>query len=509
MKTKHHGFRPISPILAIAVWITGLSIQARAETMTLEDAIACALRNDPTIQKIHADVLKAEGFTTEVRSERRPQLRASADSGYGYRSRSIDGLGRGGEDLFDRRGALILEQLVWDNGHTRNKWMDAKCREKAAELLSKAQRETTAMGTVDAYLSVLKARKQIELARQNVSSHRRFFKLASDREGGAGSGADVELSSSRLRLAEVHLKERELDLRQAEADFERYLCCKPPSLVFPKVPSISCETAINPTENFHYLATLHQCKAAKLAAEAAAKAHSPRILFRGTGSYGQDVLGIEGEDEEASALMVMEWDLLQGGRRKGIQQQAVGDIAKQVAIVDETKTLLCRDIKARWADYQTLNERIHILEDYSRSLGSTVSLYQEQFELDKRPLLGVLDIENEKLSSQIRLVDERFERAFVAYRLLFFGGKLICSTAGTSHLCDTGCINLDCPEAECVSCEDECQTNQCAKSSFAREIRASVVETADVPKKKNILNLFSKKKKSVTVIQAMPVLAEE
>ena len=467
-------------------------------TMSLNQAIILALEHDPTIRKIYADVMQARGYSTEVRSALRPHVRLESDAGYGYRARSIGGLATGGRDLFDRRAALIIEQLIWDNGFSCYKWKDAKCRRQAAILLDRAQRETTAMGTAEAFLYVLKARKQIHLARRNVSSHSRFYNLARDRANGQGNEADVELARARLKLASALLKERELDLKQAEADFIRYVGQRPPSLCDPRTPVIGGISSVDPTQNYHYQAVLHQCKAAQLASAAIRRSHAPRVFVRGTGSYGEDVLGIQGTDEELSALLVMQWNLFEGGRRKGLQRQAEGDIARQVAIAEETKVLLDRDILARWSDYSTLNERIGILEEYRSGLADTVDLYRKQFELDKRPLLGVLDIENEKISSEMRLVDDRYERALNAYRLLFFGGRLTVSTAGEQYICcEPEWINLECPGGACLSCEDECLP-PCPNSSCPTPAKATPVIYAapatETPKRR--FGLFRKKNRT-------------
>ena len=427
-----------------------------AQTITLNQAILRALDNDPVIQKIYADVMQADGYTTEVRSAMRPRLTLNGDTGYGYRSRSIGGLARGGRDLFDRRAGLIVEQLIWDNGYSKHRWRDAKFRRKAASLLDKAQRETTAMGTIEAYLHVLQARKQAALAQQNLSSHGKFYRMARDRAAGVGNKADEELAFARLQLAQSLKEERNLDLKQAESEFIRYVGVKPPSLVHPKVPRIETVTSIDPTENYHYQATLHQCRAAQLASAAIRRSKSPTVLARGSGSYGVDVLGIEGEDKSSNALMVMEWNVIEGGRKRGQMRQAEGDIARQVAIVNETKILLERDIRSRWADYSRLGRRIEILQNYTKGLADTVELYRKQFELNKRPLLGILDIENEKISSEMRLVEEQFERSLNAYRLLFYSGGLVRATVGQSHLDrEITCVNLSCPGTDDITCEPE------------------------------------------------------
>ena len=459
MTLKIRGFiaAPNIRALLVAYILFVFSSGALAQSMSLNDAILKALKNDPVIQKIHADALQADGFAIEVRSERRPHLTLNGDMGYGYRSRSIGGLARGGRDLFDRRAGLIVEQLIWDNKSSCYRWKDAKFRRKAAVLLDKAQRETTAIGIVEAYLNVLRTRDQIKLARQNYATHKKFHQLAKERVNGVGNKADVELAYARLHLAQTLVEERELELKQAEASFVRYAGVEPPALNSPKYITIDSADEIDPTRNFHYQATLHQCKAAQLANAAICRSRGPRVLTRGSGSYGVDILGIEGEDKDISALLVMQWDLVEGGRKKGLLRQAEGDIARQVAIVKETKVLLERDIRTRWADYSTLGERIEILERYTKGLTETVSLYRKQFELNKRPLLGVLDIENEKISSEIRLVDERFERSLNSYRLLFYCGRLVRSTVGLCHLeCDIHCLDLNCPETENLTSEAEC-----------------------------------------------------
>ena len=77
-----------------------------------------------------------------------------------------------------------------------------------------------------------------------------------------------------------------------------------------------------------------------------------------------------------------------------------------------------------------------MLERYREGLSKTVKLYQDQFDLGTRPLLSLLDIQNEKTGAEVRLTDERRDRTFLAYRLLYFGGRLIPETVGDDYLVD-------------------------------------------------------------------------
>ena len=402
--------------------------------MSLNDAIVRALALDPVIRKKYSDVTEAGGYSREMRSALGPQLILEGSAGWANRDRSIDGVASGGDDLFSRQIGLVFEQLLFDGGFHRYRWKDAEQRLRAEQLLDIAQRETTAIGTVAAYLEVIRAREHVVLARTNLDLHGKIRERAAKRAEAAGNQADVELSSARYNQSKTLLLERELALKQADIMLFRYTGQRTTELLKPHQSRIASSGEIDVTQNYHYQAALHQREAATLVKKAVKARYMPRVLFRGTGGLGEDVLGIRGQDNEASALVVVQWDLFDSGRRKGLIEQAIADVDRQTAIIDETLVLLSQDTEARWADYSTVTERIRVMEEYAGQLKKTVELYEEQFELGTRPLLGVLDIQNEEIAALIRLVDDRFDYDLSTYRLLFFGGQLISQTVGSEFL---------------------------------------------------------------------------
>ncbi len=409
-----------------------LSGGAVAQT-TLNEAIIQSLAKDPTIYKVHADVTEARGFEKTVKADLLPQL--SIEGRFGAAMHDQVASGAVGDTLMNRRGSVLGRQHIWDGGYNWYRWQDAKQRVVAKELLDKAQRESTAIGTVEAYLDVIRARKQIELAKQSVAAHEKVLDLAKKRAEAAGNQADIELSSARFNLARTLVMERQLALHQAEAAFARWVGHNPPEhLSMPDVPEVNSIRDIDPTRNFHYLATMKQRDAAMLEKKSLQRKYYPRFYFEGAAGLGYDVYGTKGRDNDASALIVGSWDIFDGGKRKGEIEQAMADVDRQIAIVEETLVLLNQDINARWQDYRTIDQRLKLIRDYSSSLDKTVKLYQEQFDLGTRPLLSLLDIQNEVISAEIRIEDEIRDRSFLAYRLLFFGGRLIRDTVGPAYL---------------------------------------------------------------------------
>ena len=426
MKTK--TMRGLCRLVVFCSTLAASSLVA----MPIQEAVATAIARDPAVMRKVADVRKATGYSREVKSDLYPQLGIEGAAGWARSDRDADGSNASGRDLFSRSVSLRARQLLWDGGFSWYRWQDAKERELAAQLLQSNEQEIIALETAAAFVDVRRARIQVELARENLRIHGNIFKLAGERVEASGSKADVELSSARESLAKTLLRERELALSQANARFLRYVGVMPPSsLPMPSLPSLPSKDGIDPRANFHYRAVAHQMEAALLAKKSVEKRYYPRVYLQGSGTLGQDVAGVEGRDNEASALVVVNWDIFDAGRRKGLVEQALADIDQQEALLNLTLADIKRDIDSRWADFSTVGERINILGQYAAQLGATVTIYNEQFGLGTRQLLSLLDIQNEEISARIRLTDETHDRLLVAYDLLALGGNLVSTM--TSH----------------------------------------------------------------------------
>jgi adhesin transport system outer membrane protein len=397
-----------------------------APAMPIEEAVANAIARDPAVMRKIADVHKSTGYTREVKSELYPQVGIEGSAGWARSDRDADGASASGRDLFSRSVSLRARQLLWDGGFHWYRWQDAKERELAAALLKSNEQEIIALEAAAAFVDVRRARLQVELAKENLRIHGSIWKLAGERVEASGSKADVSLSSARENLAKTLLRERELALSQANARFLRYVGVMPPSdLPMPSLPRLSSKDGIEPRANFHYRAVAHQMEAALLAKKSVEKRYYPRVYLQGSGTLGEDVAGVEGRDNEASALVVVNWDIFDAGRRKGLIEQALADVEQQEALLNLTLADIKRDIDSRWADFSTAGERIAILGQYAGELGATVTIYNEQFGLGTRQLLSLLDIQNEEISARIRLTDETHDRLLVAYDLLALGGNLV------------------------------------------------------------------------------------
>jgi outer membrane protein TolC len=427
--------KPIFALMAMAILVPPAPVRAGEGGIALKDAITKALVHDPTIRKVFADVIQADGFAKEMRSDMRPQLSLDGAAGPSRRDRSVEGLAASDDVLFSRSASLVGRQLLWSNGYFTKRYKDARERLEATQMLERQQRELTAYAVVGVFLDIVNARRQITYAENNVVEHNRVLGLAKERSAAAGTQADVELSDARYNLAQNLVRERRLALRQAEAQYLRLVGEPvPSSLLMPRVPVVKSFASLDFRQNWHYKATEKQYAAAVLEKEAIRSKYAPRVYLEARGTVGQDVGGIEGRDNAASAMVVMSWDIFDGGRRKAEVQQAVADIERQEAIIQEVLLTIQQDAAAHWAEYISAKDRLDLLKKYADSLRGTVSLYREQFDLGTRPLLSMLDVQNEVTSAMIRIADEERDFGKVAYSLLYFSGSLIPYAAGSEYI---------------------------------------------------------------------------
>ncbi len=128
--------------------------------------------------------------------------------------------------------------------------------------------------------------------------------------------------------------------------------------------------------------------------------------------------------EDAMALVTLSYNIFDGGRRRAEIKRAnyqvnEADFKLQDTLI-ETETAFAN----AWNELTSTNERIYLLQTHRDAMEAVASAYHEQFELGKRPLINLLDVENELSSARASVEEERLNRLQAAYRLLAAMGEL-------------------------------------------------------------------------------------
>jgi len=378
----------------------------------------------PRIRSGQADVKIGQEEIASARSSRRPQLGLSL---------------RGGEERFRstatnyslaKMGSVSLEasQLLFDGGSTRSRIEEVRALNLQTQGDLESTRQALALDLSQNYVDILKYRQLIRFAEESVRIHEKALEKTTVKfNAGAGPRADVELVKARLSMSEATLEARHRQLSYAINAYQKYTGTSPGELVEPEFPDWALPLSIEEVDlsnNPRILSARANISASEARLKGARSEFSPKFnLF--VQSDSMDSARNVNRTEDASALIVMSYDIFGGGRRKAELRKSRSLIDRSVFDLEDTKVEIQTEFLNAWNDLVISEERLYQLESYRNAMDSVVSAYQRQFELGQRALINVLDVENELFSAKSSVAEERYNRLQAAYRTLAATGSLL------------------------------------------------------------------------------------
>lgn len=194
--------------------------QAQSVTLSLAEAQAMALQNNPQFAAAKYNAAAAEQLPLEVHSTLRPGLSGAitavgADPGTRLAAGSLTN-----SVVYNRLGTgLILSQLVTDFGRTKNLEQSANLRSQAQAQVTETTRANLLLTTTRAYFNVLRAQAVLKVARETVEARR----LVADQitvlaQNNLKSTLDVSFANVNLSDAQLLLVQAENNIQASEAD---------------------------------------------------------------------------------------------------------------------------------------------------------------------------------------------------------------------------------------------------------------------------------------------------
>jgi len=415
----------------VAICLLGTTAMAA----TLKEAVSTALQENPEIQVSVKEKMADVSRIREARAGFFPTLDFEGDVGYQYTENTVTRAsndGRDDEELTRNSATLSLRQMIFDGLQTFNDVDQALATSEASSYAVVAQAEQVGLDAIQAYLEVMRRSRIVQLSRANVNIHKKYMNMVQERaETGVGSRADVSQASARLGFAESTLLDTLNNLRDSVSSYERIVGESPYKLMRPTMPvealPVSLEAAVDMAQANHpiVMSAEKRVTAAHFQAQSTKSSFLPRFDIEIDGTRADDIEGIEGRDENLTALLVMRYNLYNGGGDTARQRTAIFERSRQQSVLDQAKRVVAEEAKFSWHDMVTTRNQVDTLE---RVLASNIEVrdsYLEQFELGQRSLLDLLDSENELFLARNDLVNSRYESLFNSYRVLASVGKLL------------------------------------------------------------------------------------
>lgn len=411
-----------------------LGLSANTFATTLQEAVDITIKTNP-------DVLAASNERNAVAEEvnqalagYRPTIDLAIGTGWESSDNPTTRSANGHKNVHKNRdeASIQLRQMIFDGMATQNevKRQEARTESRAYGVFGAS--ENTALEATDAYINVLRTQKLVELASTNFEAHERThdqIKLRSER--GVGRKADMDQSQGRLALARANLIAEEANLLDAETKYLRVVGVLPESLSDPESPSSSLPASLDEAvsvalENHPTLRSAQaDVDSAHAQYETAQSPFYPRVDLELGATANNDIDGVDGHNNDITAMLRLRYNLLNGGKDKARSEETAHLINQAAEIRNNTHRQVEQSVRLSWNALETVNNQINYFETYVDSSEKSRDAYQQQFSLGQRTLLDLLDSENEVFSARKSLVNAQYDQLFAMYRILNSTGSLL------------------------------------------------------------------------------------
>lgn len=403
--------------------------------VTLSEAVGFGMRTNPEYNRNANNRRATDEELRQARGLYYPSIDLQADFGPEYSDNAATRSNPNNGDTetnFRRQASLTLTQLLFDGFETKYENRRQEARVLSASHRVRESAELIGLSITESYLDVLRQRELLRISRQNVADHITIMEQIAD-SAGAGRSTEADMEQARARLASARANEASVreSLRVAEAAFILHVGDAPQDLVMPLVPV----DALSPNLDTEVKSALHNSPTIDIFEADVDVAHNefqgakgtfyPQVNLQLNARQGHDIGGVDGRDTSASALVVMNWNLYRGG----IDSARVREHISREAQAKEERAKAARqvenDVRVTWARMVAAGERAREFATQAAANQETVRAYKDQFDLNRRTLLDVLDAQNELFVSRSNAVNAEFVEMFAVYRLLAMRGALL------------------------------------------------------------------------------------
>jgi len=419
--------------------------------MTLQEAVSLAISTNPEVGAVANDRLAVDEELRQGEALFYPQVDLRAETGPEFSENdTTDAQGHDdGKWRHRSQASLTLSQLLFDGFFAQSEVDRQRARVKSAAYRVGETAEFVGLDAVEAYLEVLRHRERVQIAEDNVATHRSTLgKVQQRAEAGGGNIADVRQAEARLSAAESALVETRGDLRDAEALFERVIGQKPDTLEAPTMPAAALPSDVDEAVamSIENSPTVQFARADVESAQADVKQQEaslyPDLRLEVGGSIADNLDGKTETEHDASALLVLRWNLYRGGADTARIREFKHRLAEATDQLRVNERRVAEDARVSWNAIDVSRQNVQILSQNVEANLRTRDVYGQQFDIGQRGLLDLLDANNELFLSRDNLITARYAEIFATYRLLATMGALV----------DT--VGAPAPEAAIVAAEN-------------------------------------------------------
>lgn len=426
--------RRLLPLLALGLLSPGVAV---AET--LEEALAAAHRNNPTLEEARLGVSAAREGRIQARAGYLPSL--GVTSTYGIQelsteTESIFGPTTREEELNPATTSVDLTQRLYTGGRRGGQSRLARADHETARHQYRATEQNVLLFAVEAYLSVRRDIEIVRLREEHVEGLTRQVSGTQRRlEVGEVSRTDLAQAQTRLAGARASLSRSRADLERSRARYEEIVGAPPEALepvsAPPQTPaSLDEAIAIAGSTHPEILAARSTEQSARARVTIERAALLPQLSLSGRYQTTNDSTYEGDYSEGSSAVAQLSVPLFEGGLAWSRTRQGRINVDRAEARSEAQRREIMAEVVRSWNGLIAGRDVLTAAQEQVEASDMAVRGAERERGLGMRTTLDVLNAQEEARDALIGRARAEAEAAFAVYALLASTGQLTLPAAG-------------------------------------------------------------------------------
>lgn len=405
---------------------------------TLESAIQKTLQNHPEISGYAAAQRAAEMRIGSAKAGYLPTLDLRTAAGYDYTrdqtrtnkiNQGVTGtVARG--DHFEP--SLTLEQPLFDGFETVNQVKKAQKEHVQAGLKIDESKVLLAYRVAEQYIALRRFQRLLKLAQENVANHRQVSgKIETLVKAGKLTIVEREQVLSRLTDAESAVADIEGDVDNAIANFVELVGEIPTALSKVHVPIGLLPTTLQQALQIAYknnrslMLARSTVDVAKSDMDVTKSAFYPKLGIEIDAVKRYDVAAKDGTENNLTALLVLRWNLFNGGRDKAKTAEYKERILQAYHDMKKEQRAAEKEVRVSWGELKSSARQAKSLRLAASTKKQLVDAYMAEFNIGKKSLLDILDAFHEFFLAKGSLITADSTYDLAALRIMAAAGELL------------------------------------------------------------------------------------
>jgi outer membrane protein len=405
----------VSMSLVLCAWAQG------GETLTLQEAVALALKNNRAVQISARSVDKTRNALREARSNANFTIQGNAtytrfdrvaEARFGPQPVRIG-------NLENRTARITLTQVVDISGIIRTAIRAANLTLTVSQLEFERTRNDTILQVVQAYQGVARADEFVRVAEEalrNAQERLRIIRAQVD----AGVAAQFDLLRAETAVAQAEQavlnarNQRELAAAALNNLLGRDLStpvqvAKPerlPELQLPPLETLTQQAFQNRPE---LIAAQRGVELAQTGIEAARRSLLPNIVLTGQADFNFNTSPFNPRRETYTGVAVLSVPIWDGGTARAREAQARDDLEIAQLRLKQAQEGIALEVRQAYLNLQDAQKRLEVARKGLEQATEALRLARVRFEAGVSPQLEISDAELAFTQAQTNLVNAQFD----------------------------------------------------------------------------------------------------